>query len=205
MNNKIKLKAAYLHPSEDLSDHPELSIFRDAIQLANTLEIGTYCLYGEKEPQVKLLSISNSDGAFHQLFRKQHLINTIKDLDSLTFTQYSALISILTRKKGTFFQLENPIATEDAILAELTSQTFGWLLWSWQIMGLISYYLPIVEPNTFINQLHDDSKGAWRLLTETDTNSGGSLYDLMEKHSLGLQYNTPSYYFGEQLKQLIQQ
>lgn len=205
MNNKIKLKAEYIHPCEEISDHPELRRFKETIQFASTFEIGTYCLYGEKEPNVKLLSFSNSDGVFYQLFRKQHLLNTFEDLDSLSLTQYSALISIIARKKGAFNQLENPIINEDPILKELTSQTFGWLLWSWQIMGLVSYYLPTVEPNTFINHIHKESKGAWRLLTEIKANTGGTLYQMMEQHSLGLQYNTPSYYFGEQLKQLIQQ
>ncbi len=205
MNNKIKLKAKYLHPSEEINDHPELRRFKETIQFAKTLEIGTYCLYGEKEPNVKLLSFSNSDGVCYQLVRKQHLLNTIKGLDSFTHTQYSALISIITRKRSAFDRLENPSANEDPILKEITNQTFGWLLWSWQIMGLVSYYLPTVEPNTFINHIHEDSKAAWKLLTETKANNGESLYQIMEKHSLGLEYNTPSYYFGVQLKQLIQQ
>lgn len=205
MNNKIKLKAEYLHPSEEISEHPELSRFIETIQFAKKFEIGTYCLYGEKEPHVKLLSISNNDGVFHEIIRKQHLLNTFKDLDSLTLTEYSALISIITRKKGAFHQIENPMVKNDLILKELTSQTFGWLLWSWQIMGLVSYYLPTVEPNTFINHIHEESKGAWKLLTETKTNTGGRLYELMEQNSLGLQYNTPPYHFGEQLQQLIQQ
>lgn len=205
MNNKIQLKAEYLHPSEDIGDHPGLKRFKETIQFAKQFEIGTYCLYGEKEPQVKLLSISNNDGVFHQIVRKQHLLNTLEGLDSLTLTQYSALITIITRKEGIFEQLRNPKAKDDPILAELTCQTFGWLLWSWQIMGLVSYYLPTVEPNTFINQLHEENKGTWRLLTETKANTGETLYELMEQHSLGLKYNTPSFYFGEQLQQLIQQ
>lgn len=135
-------------PSEDISDHPELRRFKETMLFAKQFEIGTYCLHGEKGPQVKLLSISNNDGVFHQIARKQHLLNTLEGLNSPTLAQYSALITIITRKEGIFDR--NPMAKEDSILAELTSQTFGWLLWSWQIMGLVSYYLPTFEPNTFI-------------------------------------------------------
>lgn len=205
MISHIKLKAQYIHPSENLSDYPSLKKFKETIQFAKKFDIGTCYLYGEKEPEFRILSISNNEGVFHQIIRKQYLLNTCKELDELTLTQYSALISILNRKEGSFNRLTNSNSEGNPILQELTNQTFGWLLWSWQIMGLVSYYLPKVEPSTFINHIHKDNKAAWRLLIETKINSGISLYELMEMNSLGLQYDTPSYYFGEQLQLLIKQ
>jgi len=202
MNNHIKLKAEYIHPSDDLKDYSALSKFRETILFAKGFNVGTYCLYGEKEPETRLLSISKDDGSFYRIIRKQHLLNNYKEPENLSLTQCSALISIMTRNEGSFTQLINS-ETPESIIGEVTSHTFGWLLWSWQIMGVVSYYLPTVEPNTFINHIHDNSKGAWKLLVETKTEFGISLYELLEKNSLGLKYDTPSFYFGMQLQKLI--
>jgi len=203
MNEKIKLKAQYLHPSENLNRHPQLKRFKDRIQFSNTFGNGAYCLYGQIENQQKLLYISNNDGLFTQILAKQNILNSLENIDRLSLTQYSALLSIISQKEGTFDQLENPMAIEHKVLEELTNQTFGWLLWSWQITGLVSYYIPTVDSNKFINHLHIESNNSWSLLGETKTNSGQTLYKLIEQHSLGRYYNSPPYYFGDQLKQLI--
>lgn len=203
MKNKIKLTAEYLHPSEDFSEHPKLRRFKKTNRFGRTFETGTYCLFGEKGSQTVLLSISENDGVFHHTIQKQHLLNTIEDADILSLTQYSALISILTRNESTFERLRNSKAGEYDIVDELTSQTFGWLLWSWQIKGLISYYMPSVDANTFIYHLQKESSEAWKHLKEIKTNDGNTVFQLIKQHSLGLKYNIPSYYFGEQLQRLM--
>lgn len=87
----------------------------------------------------------------------------------------------------------------------MTSQTFGWLLWSWQIMAVVSYYLPTLEQNVFISHLNAKNKGAWDLLNETEISHNLKLKQLIKQNSLGLHYDNPSFYFGKQLQQLIQQ
>ena len=203
MKNKIKLTAEYLHPSEDFSEHPKLRRFKKTNRFGKTFETGTYCLFGENGSQTVLISVSENGGAFHHTIRKQHLLNTLEGVVKLSLTQYSALISILTRNEGTFDQLRNSKAKENAIVDELTSETFGWLLWSWQIKGLISYHMPSVDANTFVHQLKIQNSEAWKHLKEIKTNGGNTVFQLIKQHSLGLKYNIPSYYFGEQLQRLM--
>ena len=121
----------------------------------------------------------------------------------MTLVEAAAYISLFKRRVIPLQGLQNHIPESEIALQEITRESFGWILWAWQVMGLISYYIPSVEPNTFINQIHQENESAWRLLKEISTDSGFTLYTLLRTHSLGLRYDTPSLYFGNQLQLII--
>jgi len=203
MKNGIKLRCEYIHPSESIKDHKYLKDFEATITYVKQFEIGTYCLFGETEFETRLIAITNSDSVTNHLPKKQYYLNTYRDLQGLNQTQLAAFISCFKRSIAPLDGLVNNIQEEETLLKEITRDTFGWILWAWQVMGVISFYIPTVEPNIFINQLHKDNQAAWILLKEITALSGISLYELLKTHSLGLRYDTPAYYFAKQLHYLI--
>jgi len=203
MNHRIKLRSEYIHPTESIKDHEYLKDFEATITYVKQFDIGTFCLFGETEFNTRLIAISNDESLMIQLPQKQYHLNTHSDLSELNCTQCASFVSCFKRSITPLKNLENEIPQGEPLLQELTRDTFGWILWAWQVMGLISFYIPTVEPTIFINQLHKDNQAAWTLLKEINTASGPTLYELLKAHSLGLRYDTPSYYFANQLHQLI--
>ena len=97
---RIKLSSVFIHPSEDIKDHPLIKDFEATISFAKDLGIGTYCLYAKTEQKTRLISFSSDEGMTMNLPRNRWCLTWCEQLVCTLGTCAIAASALLVRTEA---------------------------------------------------------------------------------------------------------
>lgn len=208
MLNEIKLTHEVISKPNDIKNHEDFNHFEEFIQCALSQNVKIHCLFGSSGSKTKLLFLSSyNHEPNHSVKKLESYLNHLLEFSPNSIAECAAVLTIIDSsimREGLFEVSRNSsYKSNPQILQEITTDSFGYLLWDWQLMMLVNFYIPSQSGRDIYKKIKGKIYEGWEHAKHIRTDNDYSLYDILLERSVYERYTQVHAFFGGNLFDLL--